>query len=62
MDWKDNFPKENRYYETENGILYHGDCIEIMDKFPEESVDLILTDPPHTILQTLINLQRLEIL
>ena len=47
MDWKDKFPKENRYYETENGILYKGDCIEIMKQFPEESIDLIITDPPY---------------
>ena len=49
MNWKDNFPKENRYFETENGILYKGDCIEIMKQFPEKSVDLILTDPPYGI-------------
>ena len=47
MDWKDNFPKENRYFETENGILYKGDCIEIMKQFPEKSVDAIITDPPY---------------
>jgi len=47
MSWKDIFPKENRYFETENGILYCGDCLEIMKKFPEESVDLVLTDPPY---------------
>jgi DNA modification methylase len=47
MSWKDQFPKENRYFETENGILYCGDCLEIMKKFPKESVDLVLTDPPY---------------
>jgi len=47
MSWKDKFPKENRYYETENGILYCGDCLEIIKEFPKESADLILTDPPY---------------
>jgi DNA modification methylase len=47
MNWKDLFPKENRYFETENGILYCGDCLEIMKKFPENSIDLIITDPPY---------------
>jgi len=47
MSWKDNFPKENRYFETDNGILYCGDCLEIMKTFPKESVDLVLTDPPY---------------
>lgn len=27
--------------------LYHGDCIEIMKKMPDESVDMVLTDPPY---------------
>jgi len=47
MSWQDKFPKENRYLQTLNGILYHGDCLRILAEFPEESVDLILTDPPY---------------
>lgn len=27
--------------------LYHGDCLEIMQKIPDESIDMILTDPPY---------------
>jgi len=49
MSWKDKFPKENRYFETENGILYCGDCLEIMKEFPEESVDLVVTSPPYNV-------------
>ena len=49
MSWKDVFPQENRYFETDNGILYCGDCLEIMKKFPDKSVDLCLTDPPYGI-------------
>jgi site-specific DNA-methyltransferase (adenine-specific) len=47
MGWKDMFPKENRYFETDNGILYCGDCLEIMKKFPKESVHLVFTSPPY---------------
>ena len=47
--WKEQFPKNNRYFETTNGILYHGDCLEIMKKFPKECIDLVLTDPPYGI-------------
>ncbi len=47
MSWQDKFPKENRYLQTLNGILYHGDCLRILAEFPEESVDLILPDPPY---------------
>jgi DNA modification methylase len=35
------------YYETKNGVLYHGDCLEIMPQL--EPVDLVLTDPPYGI-------------
>ena len=52
MRWKDKFPKENRYFETENGILYNGDSAEILSKFPKESIDLIVTSPPYDDLRT----------
>jgi len=33
------------YFETENGKLYHGDCLEIMPQL--EQVDMVLTSPPY---------------
>lgn len=47
MDWKDGFPRDGIYFEAENGILYHGDCLSVLNAFPKESVDLIVTDPPY---------------
>jgi len=47
MIWKNKFPQENRYFETDKGILYCGDCLEIMKKFPEKIFDAIITDPPY---------------
>lgn len=47
MSWKDLFPKENRYFETDNGILYKGDAKDILQQLPSESIDLVLTDPPY---------------
>jgi DNA modification methylase len=35
------------YFETENGVLYHGDCLEILPHL--DPVDLVLTDPPYGI-------------
>jgi len=35
------------YYRTPNGVLYCGDCLEIMPMLPK--VDLVLTDPPYGI-------------
>ena len=46
-DWKSMFPKDNIYYETDNGILYKGDCLEIMKGFSDESVELLFTSPPY---------------
>ena len=47
MTWKDKFPKENRYFETENGILYKAEAIDTMSKFPKWVFDAIITDPPY---------------
>ena len=27
--------------------LYNGDCIEVMKSIPDDSVNLVLTDPPY---------------
>ena len=31
--------------------LYHGDCLKLMKDIPDESVDMILTDPPYGVTQ-----------
>ncbi len=51
MNWKDRFPQKNRYFETERGILYQGDCLKIMPMFPKNTFDAIITDPPFGITQ-----------
>lgn len=35
------------YYQNELGVIYHGDCLEILPEI--EKVDLVLTDPPYGI-------------
>lgn len=35
------------YYEDEWATIYHGDCAEAMKEIPDNSVDLIVTDPPY---------------
>ena len=37
------------YFQTKNGVLYHGDCFKILPEISNESIDLILTDPPYGI-------------
>jgi DNA modification methylase len=37
------------YYERDGIALYHGDCLEILPEFREETFDLVLTDPPYLV-------------
>lgn len=30
-----------------NFELYNGDCLELMERIPDKSVDLVLCDPPY---------------
>ena len=32
--------------------LYNGDCLEVLKNIPDDSVDLIATDPPYLISTT----------
>jgi len=35
------------YFRTELGVLYCGDCLEVLRSLPSESVDLVIADPPY---------------
>ena len=35
------------YYDHNGITLYHGDCLDVMATLPDNSVDLIATDPPY---------------
>ncbi|AER47627.1 DNA methyltransferase [Mycobacterium phage DS6A] len=37
------------HYQDETVTLHHGDCIDVMDELPTDSVDAIVTDPPYGI-------------
>jgi site-specific DNA-methyltransferase (adenine-specific) len=39
--------EDYEYFKTDNGTLYQGDCLEILPLLEDESVDLVLTDPPY---------------
>jgi len=49
ISWKNIFPNENRYFETEKGILYLGDALEILKDFLDESIDIVITSPPYNV-------------
>ena len=35
------------FYKNDNVTLYHADCMAVMRQMPDESIDLIVTDPPY---------------
>lgn len=47
----DNMTLPKPYYKDPDAdiTIYNGDCLELMKEFPDNSFDLILTDPPYGI-------------
>ncbi len=41
------FSKQSQYFVSEDFVLGYGNCIELMKKIPDNSIDLIITDPPY---------------
>lgn len=39
--------EETHTFETSRALLVHGDSLELIKRFPDNSVSLILTDPPY---------------
>ena len=42
-----NFDLLTQHFKEDPWYLLHGDCISMLDIFAEDSVDLIVTDPPY---------------
>jgi len=40
------------YYQDDYVTLYHGDCREVLPTLADESVGLVLTDPPYNVTET----------
>lgn len=38
-----------RFSNTENVVVYHGDCLQLLSTIPNESLQLIVTSPPYNI-------------
>lgn len=36
-------------YKDKNGMLFNADCMDVMSKMENESIDLIVTDPPYKV-------------
>ena len=34
-------------HEFDHGVIHHGDCLELMQDIPDNSIDLVLADLPY---------------
>ena len=41
--------KNKPYFMDGNFVLYHGDCLDILNQLPGNSVDMIFADPPYNL-------------
>jgi len=41
--------EEKPYFSEENFVLYHSDCLKILEQLPENSIDMIFADPPYNL-------------
>ncbi len=39
----------NKYSKRDKAMLYNGDCLELLQTIPDESIQLIITSPPYNI-------------
>jgi site-specific DNA-methyltransferase (adenine-specific) len=37
------------YFTNDGFTLFHGDCLKVLEKLPENSVDMIFSDPPYNL-------------
>ena len=37
------------YYENEYGVIYHGDCLDVLSELVDNSIHAVITDPPYEI-------------
>jgi len=47
MNWQDTFPDTNKYWHTDEGILYNANNLQILKKIPANSIDIVITSPPY---------------
>lgn len=41
--------KEKPYFQESNFVLYHSDCLRVLEQLPENSIDMIFADPPYNL-------------
>lgn len=52
----DSIKKDEAVRRIGPGLLIYGDCLDVMSNIPDNSVDLVLSDPPYGwVVQQIIN-------
>ncbi len=41
--------KDKPFFSEEKFVLYHGDCLNLLNQLPEKSIDMIFADPPYNL-------------
>jgi len=49
MNWNNLELPDNPYYQDDAVLIYNADCLEILPKLYNQSVNLIITDPPYSV-------------
>ena len=39
--------KEKPYFIKDSFVLFHNDCLKILEQIPDNSIDMIFADPPY---------------
>jgi len=50
-----------KYYENENGILYFGDCLEVLNNLDRNSIEIAVTSPPYNLCKRYSNYSNTDI-
>ena len=46
-DWREPFRHGDIVYDEPDGLIICGDCLDVLPKFPIDSIDMLYTDPPY---------------
>ncbi len=49
LDSQPQYTIHSAFAPTNRVTLYHGDCVDLMETIPDESVQLVVTSPPYNI-------------
>lgn len=50
--YPDNYDMTVPYFKTDSGVLYNGDCLQVMRSLDDNSVDMVFADPPFNLSKT----------